>query len=69
MIRPTVNGETLDAPVGVSVAAFLEGRGISTVAVAVALNGEVLRRGEHASVVLHDGDRLEIVRMVGGGSR
>ena len=36
--------------------------------IAVAHNGEVLRREEHESTVIRDGDTVEIVRMVGGGN-
>lgn len=35
--------------------------------IAVAHNGTVLRQDEHAATVVHNGDTLEIVRMVGGG--
>jgi thiamine biosynthesis protein ThiS len=33
----------------------------------VAVNGEVLRREEFPATQLSDGDRVEIVRPVGGG--
>lgn len=67
MITLTVNGESMTAPQPMSVSDFLEHRNIQATAVAVAHNGNVLLRSEYASVVLQDGDRLEIVRMVGGG--
>ena len=35
--------------------------------VAVERNGEIVPRGAHASTLLTDGDRLEIVAAVGGG--
>lgn len=35
--------------------------------VAVALDGEVVPRGRHASTALHDGARVEIVTAVQGG--
>ena len=35
--------------------------------VAVERNGEIVPRGVHASTLLADGDRLEIVVAVGGG--
>ena len=35
--------------------------------VAVEHNGNALLRSEHGSVVLHDGDVLEIVKAVAGG--
>jgi sulfur carrier protein len=35
--------------------------------VAVERNGEIVPRGAHASTLLTEGDRLEIVVAVGGG--
>jgi len=35
--------------------------------VAVAINGEVVRRAEHANRVLKEGDRVEVIRAVQGG--
>jgi thiamine biosynthesis protein ThiS len=46
---------------------LLEELGIDRRLVAVAHNGDVIPRNQYESVVLHDGDRVEIVRMVGGG--
>ena len=34
---------------------------------AIELNGAVIRRAEQAATPLQEGDRLEIVRLVGGG--
>ena len=34
---------------------------------AVELNGEVIRRADHPTTPLKEGDRLEVVRLVGGG--
>ena len=36
---------------------------------AVAINGDVIPKGSYAEASVHDGDTLEIVRMVGGGAR
>lgn len=69
MITLTVNGRTreVDAPIGL--VDFLAANDIDPerVRVAVAYNGEVLRREEYGQVILKNGDSLEIVRMVGGG--
>jgi thiamine biosynthesis protein ThiS len=46
---------------------LLEELGVDRRLVAVAHNGEVVPRDQYEGVVLHDGDRVEIVRMVGGG--
>ena len=35
--------------------------------VAVEVNGVIVPRGAHASHVLHEGDRVEIVHALGGG--
>jgi thiamine biosynthesis protein ThiS len=34
---------------------------------AIELNGEVIRRADHGATPLKEGDRLEVVRLVGGG--
>jgi thiamine biosynthesis protein ThiS len=34
---------------------------------AIELNGEVIRRVDHPATPLKEGDRLEVVRLVGGG--
>ena len=34
---------------------------------AIELNGEVIRRADHPATPLREGDRLEVVRLVGGG--
>ena len=47
--------------------AFLEGLGVNLEFIAVAYNGEVLDKADFPSVVLIEGDVLEIVRPVGGG--
>jgi sulfur carrier protein len=37
--------------------------------VAVAINGDVIPKGDYAAAKVRAGDALEIVRMVGGGAR
>lgn len=63
-----VNGEDCRLAAGTVLAAFLTERNVPAKFVAVAVNSEVVRRAEHRQVILHDGDVVEIVRMVGGGS-
>jgi sulfur carrier protein len=64
----TVNGvsEPLDAP---TVAALLAARDIAPDGrgVAVALNGELVRRADWATTALNAGDTVEIVRAMQGG--
>ena len=47
--------------------ALLEERGLRSDRVAVERNGAIVPRAEFAATVLEAGDRLEIVRFVGGG--
>ncbi|MDR1534526.1 MAG: sulfur carrier protein ThiS [Planctomycetota bacterium] len=41
--------------------------GLEPATVVVELNGTIIKRGDYAACGLSDGDRVEIVRMVGGG--
>ena len=67
-IRIRVNGENRRLAAGTALATYLAAQNVPAQFVAVAVNNEVVRRADHACVVLRDGDVVEIVRMVGGGS-
>ena len=67
MITLTVNGEKRQLPAETDLVSFLKELEVDVRLVAVAHNGDVVPRKEYASVRLHEGDTLEIVRMVGGG--
>jgi thiamine biosynthesis protein ThiS len=61
-----VNGEKRDiAPM--SLAALLATLGLGEAPMAVELNGQVIKKQNHAATSLHEGDTLEIVTFVGGG--
>lgn len=62
-----VNGEAREVPEGSTVRALVELLGLGAGPVAVERNGVLVRRAEHASTSLTDGDHLEIVHFVGGG--
>lgn len=62
-----VNGKDREIPDGTSVAGLLDELGVKQPHVAVELNLEVVPRAEHAATALRDGDRLEVVTLVGGG--
>ena len=66
-VRITVNGEERDIANGTTVRSLLESLEIKTKAVAVERNLEIVPKAEHAECQLVDGDRLEIVTLVGGG--
>ena len=62
-----VNGEPRDAPDGCTIAGLLELLDVRVKGVAVERNGEVIPRAQHAETELADGDKLEVVTLVGGG--
>ena len=67
MIAVTVNGKPREIDAEIDIAAFLQALEIDPRTVAVARNGEVVPRDQHANVTVREGDSVEIVRMVGGG--
>lgn len=66
-MRISVNDELRTAADGLTVAELLEQLRLAGKHVAVEANGELVPRGHHAQHRLADGDRLEIVTLVGGG--
>lgn len=65
-MRLVVNGAEQDLDV-TTVADLFEALEIRQRFVAVEVNREIVPRSEHASTELAEGDRVEIVTMVGGG--
>ena len=63
----TVNGETRTIERPMTVQQYMEDNNLLLPFMAVARNGEVLLKSEYATVTLHEGDVVEVVRMVGGG--
>jgi thiamine biosynthesis protein ThiS len=62
-----VNGSARSIAPGTTVAALLSELALKRQGVAVAINEEVVRRGEWDSTVLKRSDRVEIIHAVGGG--
>lgn len=62
-----VNGETRQCPTHTSLPHLLEQLGMNPRLVAVEYNGEILHRQFWDSTEMQEGDRLEIVTIVGGG--
>jgi thiamine biosynthesis protein ThiS len=63
-----VNGKPVRLEGPTSLLAYLEGLGVSPRAVAVEHNGVIIQKDAYATTTLGDGDAVEIVRMVGGGT-
>ena len=67
MITLTINGKQKDLDGPQNLVDYLEALGITQRAIAIAYNGDIIRKNEMHGVTLEDGDKLEIVRAVGGG--
>ena len=66
-VHITVNGETRAMPLCSTVADLVAALGLLSTQVAVERNLQIVRRADHATVVLAEGDRLEVVTFFGGG--
>ena len=67
---PTIvaNGKPRDVPDGATIADLLDDVGWKPQWVVVERNGEPVERGDFGVVGLNEGDTLEIVRAVAGGT-
>ena len=63
----TVNGKEMDVEPGMSVDGLLALLNIKREYTAVAENREITPKSEYGSLKLGDGDKIEIVRPMGGG--
>ena len=62
-----VNGSEWPLEEGTTVSRLLASMGLQPGMIVVELNGRVLRRSDFGACGVADGDRVEIVRFVGGG--
>ena len=70
-MRIELNGEPVELPEGATVkdAAIAAGAEEIGRGIAVALDGEVVPRGELGEIALSEGQRVEVVAAIGGGAR
>ncbi|MFQ5681206.1 MAG: sulfur carrier protein ThiS [Candidatus Omnitrophota bacterium] len=68
MITITVNGKREDLDKEMPVGEMLRSRNIRPEVVTVELNDNILKREEFGRQIIKDGDRLEFVYFMGGGS-
>ncbi|HKJ70591.1 MAG TPA: sulfur carrier protein ThiS [Gammaproteobacteria bacterium] len=62
-----LNGETREIREGLTLRDLVRDLGLEPQGVAVEVNREVVPRGSHAEYRISDGDRIEVVRAIGGG--
>ena len=67
MIELVINGKQRFIEEPVTLLSYLESLGVKFKSIAVAHNGIVLRSEEISTVILADGDNVEVVKAVGGG--
>jgi len=66
-MRVMVNGEAMDVPEGLNVGGLLDRLKVKREYTAVAVNREIMPKTQYADTPLKDGDKVEIVRPMGGG--
>ena len=62
-----VNGAEAEIKEGATLLDLLEARGIGPEGVVAELNREIVPGSDFGTTLLSDGDRLELLRFVGGG--
>jgi len=66
-LQVTVNGQAKKLPPGTSIAALLGQINVPETGSAVELDGEIVSKSQYENTQLKNGQRVEIVRLVGGG--
>ena len=63
----SVNGKAVELPEGISVDGLLDHLKVKREYTAVAVNREITPKAQYAETLLKDGDKIEVVRPMGGG--
>ncbi|MDQ1558999.1 MAG: sulfur carrier protein [Pyrinomonadaceae bacterium] len=67
-MRVQINGEIRELPEELTLDALVRQLALAPERLAIELNREVVRRTRWAETLMRDGDQVEIVHFVGGGS-
>jgi sulfur carrier protein len=67
MIQVTINGKENELPEPIPLPDYVASLNLNSKMIAIAYNGDVVRRAEWDAVTLSDGDTVEVVQAVGGG--
>ena len=68
-MRVQVNGEVREVPDKLTLSELVRELSLAPERLAIELNREVVRRAAWPETQMRDGDQVEIVHFVGGGSR
>ena len=63
-----INGKTEQLPDGINAAQLIEHLGLENERLAMEVNQEIVPRSTFETCILNAGDKIEIVRAIGGGS-
>jgi thiamine biosynthesis protein ThiS len=66
-MKIVLNGQDREVAAGTTIARLIGDLGMEARHVAVEVNLELVPRAQHGEHCLRDGDRLEVVTLVGGG--
>jgi thiamine biosynthesis protein ThiS len=69
LVRIRLNGEACELPGPLTVTELLAHLAIDSRRIAVELNLTVLKRATFDTVIVNEGDEVEVVNFVGGGSQ
>lgn len=61
------NGETREVVIDTTLGKLIVDLDLNPETVVAECNGQIVKREDYDSLVLHDGCRLELIRFVGGG--
>jgi sulfur carrier protein len=64
-----LNGQSTEIPDGTDLLGLLAIRGVASELVAIELNEQMVPRAKRQGVALKDGDVVELLKMIAGGSR
>lgn len=62
-----INGSPTVVEDGISAAQLVEQLGLAGKRIAMEINREIVPRSEYATMILKDGDEVEVVHAIGGG--
>jgi thiamine biosynthesis protein ThiS len=67
MVTIEVNGQPTEIPKGLNVTQLVAHLGLTANRLAIERNLEIVARGQWGTTLVSEGDRFEIVHLVGGG--
>jgi thiamine biosynthesis protein ThiS len=66
-ITISLNGSNVEVDSGLTLGQLVDQKGLVRQMIAIEYNGEILPRHQYDNTMIHAGDVLEVVQMVGGG--